>query len=245
RRKTHWPRSTVAVYLACAQRPWFVCSVSRRPPSRFAFEFAPPSSPALVGRTVRGVGVAVLGLWASLGVSRSAEATPRRTARIDGAASRSNPPIPAGGLSVGSPTDGHLAGGAHLEESPWLRGTPCYAGEDVRWGLESLVSLIDHGARSVRKLLPDSVLSIGHLSRKGGGDLDRHASHESGRDADVGFYIHSQTGKPPYPPHFVAFRGDGTAPSWPGAFFDDARNWALVSSVATDPSVRVTYIFDA
>ena len=28
-----------------------------------------------------------------------------------------------------------------------------------------------------------------------------------------------------------AFRGDGTAPSWPGALFDDARNWALVSAI--------------
>jgi penicillin-insensitive murein DD-endopeptidase len=186
-----------------------------------------------------------LGLSASLGASSSAQATPRRMARIDGAASRSNSPIPAGGLSVGSPTDGHLAGGAHLEESPWLRVTPCYAGEDVRWGLESLVSLIDHGARSVRKLLPDSVLSIGHLSRKGGGDLDRHASHESGRDADVGFYITNQQGKPIYADHFVRFLGDGTAPSWPGARFDDARNWAFVASIVADGRAHISYLFVA
>ncbi len=176
-------------------------------------------------------------------LSVSAAAAPRRTARIEAASSRAT--IPAGGLSVGSPTDGHLLGGAHLEESPWLRVTPCYEGEDVRWGLESLVSLIDHGARAVRKQYPDSVLSIGHLSRRGGGDLDRHASHESGRDADVGFYITNQQGKPIYADHFVRFLGDGTAPTWPGARFDDARNWAFVASIVADGRAHISYLFVA
>jgi penicillin-insensitive murein endopeptidase len=123
--------------------------------------------------------------------------------------------------------------------------TPCYQGEDIRWGLGALVSLIDHGARSVRKEFPDSVLSVGHLSRRGGGDLDRHASHESGRDADVGFYITNQQGKPIYAEHFVRFLGDGTAPSWPGAKFDDARNWAFVSSIVADGRAHVSYLFVA
>jgi penicillin-insensitive murein endopeptidase len=166
-----------------------------------------------------------------------------RTARIDGTARVGV--APPGGLSVGSPTDGRLVGGAHLETSPWLRVTPCYEGDDVRWGLEALVSLVEHGARAVRKQFPDSVLSIGHLSRRTGGDVDRHASHESGRDADVGFYITNQQGKPIYAEHFVRFLGDGTAPSWPGARFDDARNWAFVASIVTDPRAHVSYVFVA
>ena len=35
--------------------------------------------------------------------------------------------------------------------------------------------MIERAARSVRKQFPDAVLSVGHLSRQGGGDLDRHA----------------------------------------------------------------------
>jgi penicillin-insensitive murein endopeptidase len=178
-----------------------------------------------------------------------ARATPRpsgRTARVDASSSgRPSAATLAAGLSVGSPTEGHLVGGAHLDESPWLRVTPCYAGEDFRWGLDGLVSLIDHGARNVRKQFPDSVLSVGHLSRRGGGDLERHASHESGRDADVGFYITNQQGKPIYADHFVRFLGDGTAPSWPGARFDDARNWAFVASIVTDGRAHVSYLFVA
>jgi penicillin-insensitive murein endopeptidase len=149
------------------------------------------------------------------------------------------------GQSVGSPTDGHLLGGSRLEEAPYLRFLPVYASEDARWGLGSLVALVDRSARAVRHAFPDAVLSVGQLSRRGGGDIDRHASHESGRDADLSFYIRSQTNHPLYSDHMVSFRGDGTAPSWPGAYFDDARNWTLVSSIVEDPHARVTYVFVA
>jgi penicillin-insensitive murein endopeptidase len=147
------------------------------------------------------------------------------------------------GRSIGSPTEGHLVGGARLEESPWLRVVPCYEG--AQWGLESLVSMVDRAARGVRKQYPDSVLSIGHLSRAGGGEIDRHASHESGRDADVGFYIVDYRNKPIYAPHFVAFKGDGTAPTWPGAHFDDARNWAFIASILGQGATRVNNVFIA
>jgi penicillin-insensitive murein endopeptidase len=105
--------------------------------------------------------------------------------------------------------------------------------------------MIDHAARTVRKQYPDAMLSVGHLSRQGGGEIDRHASHESGRDADIGFYVRNQQGKTIYADHFVPFKGDGSAPTWPGAQFDDAKNWAFVSTIASDPHARVSHIFVA
>jgi len=179
----------------------------------------------------------VLGCWVALTSAGGAHAAPR--AKVSGGR------VLRLGRSLGSPTDGHLLGGAHLEETPYLRIEPADASGDVRWGLEPLVDLLDHAARAVRREFADAVLSVGHLSRPGGGEIDRHASHESGRDADVGFYITSFSGKPLYGEHFVAFRGDGTAPSWPGAHFDDARNWALVSALVGDMRARITHIFVA
>jgi penicillin-insensitive murein DD-endopeptidase len=149
------------------------------------------------------------------------------------------------GRSIGSPTEGRLVGGMHLDEGPHLRVVPAYAGGDVRWGLEPLVAMIDRAGRTVRRRFPDAVVSVGHLSRAGGGDLDRHRSHESGRDADVSFFVRSASGKPLMPSHFVAFRGDGTAESWPGAYFDDAKNWALVAAMVSDPQAHVTHLFVA
>ena len=155
------------------------------------------------------------------------------------------PQRPAPARSVGSPTAGHLIGGAHLALAPYLRVYPVYANSDVRYGVDGLVGLVDRAAKNVRKQFPDAVLSVGHLSRQGGGELERHASHESGRDADVGFYVKNATGKPVLADHMVPFVGDGTAPSWPGAHFDDARNWALVSSIVGDGHAHVTHIFVA
>ena len=149
------------------------------------------------------------------------------------------------GRSVGSPTVGHLVGGSRIEESPYLRVAPVYAQSDDRWGLGPLVALIDRSARAVHRQFPDAKLSVGNLSRQGGGEIDRHASHESGRDADIGFYLKNHLGKPLLADHFVPFRGDGLAPSWPGASFDDARNWALVAAFITDPVARVSHIFVA
>lgn len=145
--------------------------------------------------------------------------------------------------SIGSPTDGHLVGGARLGDAPYLRIVPVYAQGDVRWGVESLVGAIDRAARSVRRQYPDAVLSVGHLSKPGGGDIDRHASHTSGRDADIAFFVTNERGKPVYAEHFVPFKGDGTAPTWPGARFDDARNWAFLAAMIADPNVRISHVF--
>lgn len=149
------------------------------------------------------------------------------------------------GRSIGSPTDGHLVGGAHLAETGYLRIVPADTAGDVRWGVGPLVDMIDRSARAVRRQFPDAITSVGHLSREGGGDIDMHRSHESGRDADIGFFIRTASGKPLLPSHFVPFQGDGTARTWPGAYFDDARNWALVSALITDPEARVTHVFVA
>jgi penicillin-insensitive murein DD-endopeptidase len=130
-----------------------------------------------------------------------------------------------------------------LETAPYLRIVPSYAAGDVRWGLASLVEAIDRAARAVRRQFPDSVTSVGHLSRSGGGDLDRHHSHESGRDADVGFFVRDHQGRELLADHFVSFRADGTAASWPGAYFDDAKNWSLVQALVTDPQAHVTHLF--
>jgi penicillin-insensitive murein endopeptidase len=132
-----------------------------------------------------------------------------------------------------------------IEETSYLRVLPAYVGGDVRWGVEPLVAMLDRAARSVRHQFPDAITSVGHLSREGGGEIDRHRSHESGRDADIGFFVRTASGRQLLETSFVAFRGDGTAPTWPGALFDDAKNWAFVSAMLEDPEARVTHIFVA
>jgi penicillin-insensitive murein endopeptidase len=131
----------------------------------------------------------------------------------------------------------------HLDEANCLRIVPADSVGDVRWGLEPLVTMLERAARAVRRQYADAVMSVGHLSREGGGEVDRHRSHESGRDADVAFFAQGANGAQLLASRFVSFRADGTAPDWPGAHFDDSKNWALVAALLSDPEAHVTHIF--
>ncbi len=152
-------------------------------------------------------------------------------------------PIMPMGRSLGSPTTGHLVGGAHLNDAPYLRVMPADQAGDVRWGLGALVGMIERAAQRVRHAYPGAVLNVGHLSKASGGEIEQHASHESGRDADLPFYVQDARNRQIFADHMVSFHGDGTAPTWPGAKFDDAKNWALVSALLEDPVARVSHIF--
>jgi penicillin-insensitive murein DD-endopeptidase len=159
------------------------------------------------------------------------------------AAARARAPRSA---SVGSPNEGRLENGVHLDTSkPWFRVVPSYAVGDVRWGLPALVNLLDRAARSVHKRWPGSALDVGDLSRKGGGDVSRHHSHESGRDADVGFYVTDAKGKPVHARTFIRFGADMKSPTVRGARFDEAKTWHFVQMVLTDPGAHVSHIFIA
>lgn len=148
--------------------------------------------------------------------------------------------------SVGCPNAGRLEGGVHLDTSrPYFRVVPVYEPGDVRWGLPAMVNLIDRAARAVYKRYPGAVLDVGDLSRKGGGDVIRHRSHESGRDADLGFYVLDARGKQIHGRIFIKFDAAGESPTVPGARFDLDRNWLLIQSMLTDPGARVSHIFVA
>ncbi|APR81128.1 Murein endopeptidase [Minicystis rosea] len=148
--------------------------------------------------------------------------------------------------SVGSPNDGHLKGGAHIDlAKPYFRVVPVYESGDVRWALPIMINMIDRSARNVHKRFPGSTLDVGDLSQKGGGDLLRHHSHETGRDADLGFYALDAKGKQIHGRTFVKFNPDLSSPNHPGARFDLARNWAFVQELISDPVARVSHIFIA
>jgi penicillin-insensitive murein endopeptidase len=148
--------------------------------------------------------------------------------------------------SVGSPNEGSLKGGVHLDLSrPYFRVVPAYESGDVRWGLPQLVTMIDRAARAVHKRFPGSVLEVGDLSQRGGGDLLRHHSHESGRDADLGFYAVDAKNKQVHARTLIKFDEAMTSPTVPGARYDLPRNWALVQELLTDPVARVSHVFIA
>lgn len=141
--------------------------------------------------------------------------------------------------SVGSPSSGRLVGGRRVEASRALKLVGSYA-----WGLPELAGMLERGAARVDKKHPGSVLAVADLSRKGGGEVGGHRSHESGRDADVGFYL-SRKGKPYFSRRFHPIDDEGRAKRDSSLRFDDARNWSLIEAWLKDEQADVLQIYVA
>jgi penicillin-insensitive murein DD-endopeptidase len=141
--------------------------------------------------------------------------------------------------SVGAPNEGQLVGGKQLRSSSSLRAVG-----SLRWGVPELVDMLVKSSELVAKKHPGSVLTVADLSRRGGGDVDGHKSHESGRDADVAFYMRKGS-KPFVAPRFVQFEETVEAARPAGVVFDADRNWTLVEAWLGDPRAKVLQIFVA
>lgn len=137
----------------------------------------------------------------------------------------------AGSASIGMPWRGKLQGGQQL---------PAGVGYTVRrplrtWGAPHAVSHVQQAIASVRSEFPQlHDLSVGDMSKHGGGKIDDHRSHQSGLDIDIGFYF--TTVPATYPTSF--------------ATADDALDldatWALVAAFANQATeaggVRVIFL---
>lgn len=141
--------------------------------------------------------------------------------------------------SLGTPDDGKLQGGKRIQGSTSLRVVGA-----LQYGLPSLVGMLERSSAKVAKRYPGSILTVGDLSQRGGGDVGGHRSHESGRDADVAFYLRKGD-KPFLAKRFAKVGEDGVVVGSPGVRFDDARNWELIASWLSDPEAQVLQIFVA
>lgn len=148
--------------------------------------------------------------------------------------------------SVGLPWKGKLERGVKLEPSRDVRYVTEYASGQNFYGTWELVQLLVRAAHRVSHRLPGAKLSVGELSAERGGNLGGHASHESGRDVDIGFYMLDAAGRPYNAYAFAQFDGRGKAlPPNQGLQLDLARNWELVARLVTDGDARVQFIFVA
>ncbi len=142
-------------------------------------------------------------------------------------------------LSVGNPNHGWQVRAKKLRKRPYLhlkKGSHPY-------GHPALVLMLYRSAKEVARGAHGSVMLVGDLSRKEGGPLAGHRSHQSGRDADVAFYATDAKGKPVTLDHFVTFDGEGKARDGSGLEFDERRNWLLVQSWVRDRRAGLSHIF--
>ena len=117
--------------------------------------------------------------------------------------------------------------------------------DDTRYGTRTLIGAIQRAAQSVHAAFPGGhPLKIGDLSSRLGGPHPRHASHQSGRDADLLFYVRDLGGLSVEGPSWLPIDryGLGMHPRQ-AVVFDTARNWHLVRTLLLDEQARVKWLF--
>jgi penicillin-insensitive murein endopeptidase len=150
-------------------------------------------------------------------------------------------PFTVQSLSIGHPNRGFQVRARQLRPSAELR--LAVGSEESRFGHPALVLMLQRTAKQMNRAVPGSTMLVGDLSREMGGPLHGHFSHQSGRDADVGFYVKDAEGRPQTLERFVRFDALGRAKDGSGLLFDDYRNWLLVQSWVKDERAGLSHIF--
>lgn len=140
---------------------------------------------------------------------------------------------------MGFANQGALQNGIHLQESDTLRYMP---GRPHHYGTEELIGLVQRASVAVNRELPGK-LTVGDLSDHDGGPIGHHASHQSGRDVDLGFYVTDARGRHQQADDYISFNGRGRPIAGGNLRFDVARNWALINALLTDGTVGIEHIF--
>jgi len=114
----------------------------------------------------------------------------------------------------------------------------------THFGTDELVELLRYAGREVARRHPGSRLAVSNLSRYRGGWLRYSRSHQSGRDADLAFYVRYR-GRPVTPRHLRHFGIDLRARGKETLEFDLQRNWALVRALLIHPTVQLQWLIVA
>ncbi len=144
-------------------------------------------------------------------------------------------------LTVGYPNAGFQLRAKKLKNSEILRVKD--TSKDNTYAHPALVLMLERSAREVARVERGSLMMVGDLSRRDGGPLAGHVSHQSGRDADVGFYLMDVQGRPVVREHFTPFDPNGRSRYERGLYFDDYRNWVLLRAWVTDSRAGLAHIF--
>lgn len=144
-------------------------------------------------------------------------------------------------LTVGYPNAGYQLRAKKLKTSDSLKVKD--NSRDNTYAHPALILMLEHSARDVARVEKGSLLMVGDLSSRDGGPLTGHVSHQSGRDADIGFYLRDAQGRPVVREHFTPFDPNGKSRWEAGVYFDDYRNWLLLRSWVTDRRAGLVHIF--
>lgn len=129
-----------------------------------------------------------------------------------------------GSMSIGKPNRGQLVNGVQLQESEFIHVvTP-----ETAFATEETLFFLKRAVAAVHREHPGSrPLYVGDMSRPHGGYLRPHRSHQSGRDADVGFFYSTQ---------------DNWYRPATGKNLDLPRTWTFLRALLTEGDVEMIFL---
>jgi penicillin-insensitive murein endopeptidase len=148
-------------------------------------------------------------------------------------------------VSVGKASGGYLLDGARLpDHGVGFVTREVWQQRGNRYGTDELIDLITGVARRMKTQVKDVQLVIADLSaRNGGGSYSFHRSHQSGRDADIVYYMRDADGKSFEADAMHEFDAGLHARDGTGLTVDVPRTWQLVKELITAPEAPVQFIF--
>lgn len=152
---------------------------------------------------------------------------------------------PTGSLSVGTTSRGSLMGSVELPIEGKHHIIVARARKrDTRYGHPTMIDMLEHAAEHVATEFPGSKLAMGNIAYIKGGDIRWSVSHNSGRDADIAFYVRdAMSGEVlDAAPDLITFDDEGRSIDAEGYEFDVPRNWSLVKGLLSHPA-QIQYLF--
>ncbi|MBC7794394.1 MAG: penicillin-insensitive murein endopeptidase [Clostridia bacterium] len=135
-----------------------------------------------------------------------------------------NAPAKLGSISIGFADEGRMLNAVQMPKgSGWVVVQPDHA-----WGTQETIDGLIAAAGAVYQRFPNALpLRVNHISQREGGYVRPHHSHQSGRDADLGFYYNDEG-----VPNIRDRR----------PVMDAALNWALLRQLITQSDVQVILV---
>ncbi|NUN13667.1 MAG: penicillin-insensitive murein endopeptidase [Myxococcales bacterium] len=147
--------------------------------------------------------------------------------------------------SVGCTSFGRIVRGVEmpLVGDTW-RFVASVPGRKTNHGTPQLLNALQRASERVHRRYPGAILTLGNISFKEGGDIPWSVSHNSGRDADVAFYVTDKDNKLIDIDRFVSMNRHGSGKFDTGdVYFSVPHNWAFVEALLSDPMIQVQWIF--
>lgn len=148
-------------------------------------------------------------------------------------------------FSIGTTRDGYMVNGRSLPQpSLLIRQLPVPYERGLTYGTQDLIRFLVDTGRAMEKKYPGTIMYMGNMGAREGGDISYSVSHNSGRDADIAYYLLDDRGKFAHPQHLHKINRMMRSREAGAVYtFDIEKNTTLVELLLTHPKIDIQFIF--